>query len=128
LYGLVMKPMYGAAAMSLSSFCVCMNALRLNLIKVHDPKHDKMMKKRKRISGDLPETSKKEIKSMEKTVKIEGMMCPHCEARVKSALESLPGVTADVSHERGDAILTMKDEIPDEVIKETIEKEGYKVI
>ena len=119
LLGIEMKPVYGAAAMSISSFCVCMNALRLNLVKIHDPSRDKPVKNKK---------SKKEIKQMEKTIKIEGMMCPHCEARVKKALEDIAGVTAaDVSHERGDAVVTLSSPVGDEVLKGAIENAGYKV-
>lgn len=124
LFGVEMKPVYGAAAMSLSSFCVCMNALRLNLVKIHDPSHDRPIKRKNKNT-----TSKKENEQMEKTVKIEGMMCPHCEARVKKALEALPGVeSADVSHERGDAILKTASPVGDDVIKTAIEEAGYKVL
>lgn len=117
--GWEMNPMFGAAAMSLSSFCVVTNALRLNLVKVHDPKHD-----RKQIH-----ISKKEKKTMEKTMKIEGMMCGHCEARVKKALESLKQVEeAIVSHENGTAIVKLNKDVSDATLKKTVEKEGYKVI
>ena len=121
LFGIEMKPVYGAAAMSLSSFCVCMNALRLNLVKIHDPSHDKPIKRKNKNT--------KENETMEKTIKIEGMMCPHCEARVKKALEEIPGVaSADVSHERGDAVVTFTSEVDDSVLKAAIENAGYKVL
>ena len=121
LFGVEMKPVYGAAAMSLSSFCVCMNARRLNLVKIHDPSHDKPMKRKNKNT--------KESKTMEKTIKIEGMMCPHCEARVKKALEEIPGVaSADVSHERGDAVVTLSSPVDDSVLKAAIENAGYKVL
>ncbi len=117
LLGWKLNPMFGAAAMSLSSFCVVSNALRLNLFDVHSAKKDKKIK------------SKKERKTMEKTMKIEGMMCGHCEARVKKCLEALPEVTeAVVSHEKGTAVLTLSAPVSDEVLKRTVEEQGYQVI
>ena len=117
--GLQLNPMFGAAAMSLSSFCVVMNALRLNLLKIHNPKRDKKIKSKK----------EKEKAVMEKTVKIEGMMCPHCEARVKTILEELAEVDSAVtSHVEGTAVLTLNAELADDKIKSVIEAQGYKVI
>ena len=127
VFGIEMKPVYGAAAMSLSSFCVCMNALRLNLVKIHDPSGDRPLGKKNK--KEIKNTEIKENEKMEKTVKIEGMMCPHCEARVKRALEAIEGVAgADVSHVEGCAKLTLDADVADETLKEAIEKEGYKVI
>ena len=119
-----LNPMFGAAAMSLSSFCVVTNALRLNFIKIHDAGRDK------RIKNPITESIYiKEEKEMTKTMKIEGMMCGHCEARVKKVLEALPEVAeAAVSHEAGTALLTLSSEIADEVLKKTIEDQDYKVI
>ncbi len=120
ILGWQLNPMFGAAAMSLSSFSVVTNALRINFFDIFDKKSDK--KKRKNIR-------KKEVITMEKTMKIEGMMCGHCEARVKNALLALEGVeSAEVSHETGTAKVTLKAEVSDEKLKETVEKEGYKVI
>lgn len=121
VFGWELNPMFGAAAMSLSSFCVVSNALRLNLIDVHNPKRDKKIKaKVKTIQED---------KTMEKTLKIEGMMCGHCEARVKKVLEALPEVDeAVVSHTEGTAILKLNSDISNESLKELIEKEDYKVL
>ena len=132
--GLTMNPMLGAAAMSLSSFCVVSNALRLNLMDIYDPKHDKKIKHKKRSSDHLqpcgPErTIKKEPKeedTMKKTLTIEGMMCPHCEASVKKALEELDGVlSAEVSHETGTAIVSMNDPVADDVLKSAVEAKDY---
>ena len=121
VFGWKLNPMFGAAAMSLSSFCVVSNALRLNLFNIHSTKRDKKIKhKNKRI---------KEKKPMTKTVKIEGMMCPHCEARVKKILEQLPEVTEAVtSHTEGTAVLTLNADVSDEVLKGVIEADGYKFI
>ncbi len=121
LFGWQLNPMFGAAAMSLSSFCVVTNALRLNLFDVYSAKHDKKIKS--------PGKNKKEAKPMEKTMKIEGMMCGHCEARVKKTLEGIEGVTeAKVSHTAGTAIVTMSAPVADEVLKKAVEDQDYKVI
>jgi len=122
MLGWEMNPMFGAAAMSLSSFCVVTNALRLNLVKVHDAAHDRPLRNRKILS-------QKENTDMEKTMKIEGMMCSHCEARVKKALEALKQVEeAIVSHETGTAVVKLNKDVSDAVLKKTVEKEGYKVL
>ena len=118
LFGWQLNPMFGAAAMSLSSFCVVTNALRLNFVKVHSSKHDRKIKHK----------NKKENKTMEKTMKIEGMMCPHCEATVKKTLEAIDGVeSAEVSHEKCSAVLTMSKNVEDSVLKRAVEDAGYKV-
>ena len=119
--GLTLNPMFGAAAMSLSSFCVVSNALRLNFFKLRDASRDHKRKPHAK-------QHKEEIKTMEKTLKIEGMMCPHCEARVKGALEALEGVSAAVvSHERGTAVVTLTAPVEDAVLKKTVEDAGYTV-
>lgn len=121
-----LNPMFGAAAMSLSSFCVVTNALRLNLCRVYDPKHDRKATPDRKDKADKPNES--EEKSMTKTMNIEGMMCCHCEARVKKALEALDAVSeAAVSHESGTAVVTLSSDISDEKLKETVEAEDYKV-
>ncbi len=126
LLGWKLNPMFGAAAMSLSSFCVVTNALRLNLCRVYDPKHDRKAKPDRKDKADKPNES--EEKSMTKTMNIEGMMCGHCEARVKKALEALDAVSeAVVSHESGTAVVTLSSDISDEKLKETVEAEDYKV-
>ena len=113
--------MFGAAAMSLSSFCVVTNALRLNLFKIHKTKN---VKKIKPVQVDI-----KEIVTMKKTVKIEGMMCPHCEAAVKKALEAVDGVeTATPNHETNSAEITFTTSVDDEKIKKAVEDAGYKYI
>ena len=126
LLGWKLNPMFGAAAMSLSSFCVVTNALRLNLCRVYDPKHDRKATSDRKNKTDKPNES--EEKSMTKTMNIEGMMCGHCEARVKKALEALDAVSeAAVSHESGTVVVTLSSDISDEKLKETVEAEDYKV-
>lgn len=126
LLGWKLNPMFGAAAMSLSSFCVVTNALRLNLCRVYDPKHDRKATSDRKNKTKKPNES--EEKSMTKTMNIEGMMCGHCEARVKKALEALDAVSeAVVSHESGTAVVTLSSDISDEKLKETVEAEDYKV-
>ena len=121
LMGWTMNPMLGAAAMSLSSFCVCMNALRLNLLDVHSTRRDKKLKQKR-----ATETEEQE---MEKTMNIEGMMCMHCEATVKKALEAIDGVeAADVSHEANKAVVTLSADVSDEVLKEAVEAKDYAVV
>ena len=117
LLGWQLNPMFGAAAMSLSSFCVVTNALRLNLLRVHDSKHDHKIK------------HKKEKQAMTKSMHIEGIMCSHCEARVKKALEALDAVvTAEVSHVTGTAVVTLQTPVADEVLKQAVEAQDYRVI
>ena len=118
--GWKLNPMFGAAAMSLSSFCVVSNALRLNFFDLHRADRDRKIKAEKK---------KKEKKIMEKTLKIEGMMCGHCEARVKKALEAVPGVeSAAVSHEAGTAVVTLKEDVAYDILKKAVEDQDYKVI
>ena len=151
--GWSMNPMWGAAAMSLSSFCVCMNALRLNLFKVHNANRDRHGKGEvsetklnsliKKVTGNdessdepgqsetnnLHEDNLKEGKVMTKTMKIEGMMCGHCEATVKKALEAIDGVnSAEVSHEAGTAVVELSEGVQDEVLKKAVEDKDYKVL
>ena len=122
MFGLTLNPMFGAAAMSLSSFCVVTNALRLNWFRMHDAAKDKKIK-----PADI--AKKKEETEMKKTMKIEGMMCGHCEAKVKKALEALPQVDeATVSHEAGTAEVSLNGDISDEVLKKTVEDKDYKVL
>lgn len=148
LFGLKLNPMFGAAAMSLSSFCVVTNALRLNWFKMHDASRDKKIRKRKKQEGrerqeailqDKQERQEaiqqeqrkqnQEESTMKKTMKIEGMMCGHCEAAVKKALEALPQVdAAEVSHEAGSAVVTLNSEVAEDVLKETVEAKDYKVV
>ena len=119
LLGWELNPMFGAAAMSLSSFCVVTNALRLNFADIHSSKRDRKLKSK----------SRREKAKMEKTLKIEGMMCAHCEAHVKKALEALEGVTAaEVSHKKGTAVVTCSSEVSEESLKTAVEAEGYKVL
>ena len=126
LLGWKLNPMFGAAAMSLSSFCVVTNALRLNLCRVYDPKHDRKATPDRKNKTNKPNES--EEKSMTKTMNIEGMMCGHCEARVKKALEALDAVSeVAVSHESGTAVVTLSSDISDEKLKETVEAEDYNV-
>ena len=158
LYGIALKPMYGAAAMALSSFCVCMNALRLNRIKPYDASHDRVPRALSNLNIDISkvaeeisdrniideaadnigknikdkniiETKEQENMNMKKKVLIEGMMCPHCEATVKKALEALDGVElAEVSHEAGEAVLTLNGEVSDEALTKAVEDKDYKVL
>ena len=119
LFGWQLNPMFGAAAMSLSSFCVVTNALRLNWFNVHDARKDKKVKSHK----------KQEVTTMEKTMKIEGMMCEHCEARVKKTLEAIPQVdAAEVSYKAGTAVVTLNAEVGDDVLKKAVEDQDYKVL
>ena len=134
-FGLTLNPMFGAAAMSLSSFCVVSNALRLNLFDVHSTKHDRAPKNAASLpaaltqpAADENKESSKEDTAMKKTLKVEGMMCGHCEARVKKALEALPEVTeAVVSHETGTAIVTLNADVADDVLKKAVEDQDYPV-
>ena len=126
LFGWQLNPMYGAAAMSLSSFCVVTNALRLNLVKIHDASHDKKVKNRSHQASAT--INQMEDNSMEKTMKIEGMMCGHCEARVKKALEAFPQVAeAQVSHEKGTAVVKLNAEVSNEELTKAVEEQDYKV-
>ena len=119
LLGWQLNPMFGAAAMSLSSFCVVTNALRLNFFDITNPKKDRKIKYK----------SKKDDNAMTKTMKIDGMMCSHCEDRVKQSLEGLAQVSqAEVSHEKGTAVVTLTAEVSNDVLKKTVEDQGYKVI
>ena len=116
-----MNPMWGAAAMSLSSFTVCMNALRLNMLNIHDSKKDRPIRHKAKQESEGEE-------EMKKTMKIEGMMCSHCEASVKKALEAIDGVeSAEVSHEAGTAIVTMSKEVSNDVLKNAVEAKDYNV-
>ena len=135
-FGLTLNPMFGAAAMSLSSFCVVSNALRLNLFDLHSTRHDHAPKTAASLPAALTqpaadenkESSVKEDTTMKKTLKVEGMMCGHCEARVKKALEALPEVAeAVVSHEAGTAIVTLSADVADDVLKKAVEDQDYKV-
>ena len=143
LSGWQLNPMFGAAAMSLSSFCVVTNALRLNLFRMYDAGKDRRSKNA--VTGQTAaatakepddalekksETNqKKENETMKKTMKINGMMCGHCEARVKKALEAVEGVQeAVVSHEAGNAVVTLSSDVADEVLKKAVEDQDYEVV
>ena len=145
VFGWKLNPMFGAAAMSLSSFCVVTNALRLNFFPVRDASRDRRLRRRKthaalqetpqsgaasdQESADQPENQEREEQRMKKTMNIEGMMCGHCEARVKKCLEALPGVeSAEVSHEKGTAVVSMSGEVGDETLKKAVEDQDYKVL
>ena len=120
IFDWTLNPMFGAAAMSLSSFCVVMNALRLNFFKLYRAKKDKKIKPKNGLKEDI---------QMTKTLKIEGMMCGHCETHVKSALEALNGVaSAVVSHKDGTAVITLQKDVPEDILKQAVESEGYKVL
>ena len=130
--GITMSPMLGAAAMSISSFTVCMNALRLNLIRPYSNRHDRIRSSvRSRIpliEKDFEEYKTKENGKMEKTINIEGMMCGHCEATVKKALEALDGViSADVSHDKGTAVVSLEKDVADDVLTKAVEEKDFKV-
>lgn len=128
--GWKLNPMFGAAAMSLSSFCVVTNALRLNLLNIRSTKKDKKKQKAIDVSIiNINNNEKKEVNEMTKTMNIKGMMCGHCEAAVKKALEALPEVaSAEVSHEKGTAVVTLEKEIADDVLKKTVEDKDYEVV
>ena len=133
--GVAMSPMLGAAAMSISSFTVCMNALRLNLVKPYDTKHDRAKSDiRNKLAGlgkEFEKDTKKEKENinMEKIITIEGMMCGHCEASVKKALEALDGVvSADVSHEKGTAVVALSSDVADDILTKAVEDKDFKVI
>ena len=128
--GWKLNPMFGAAAMSLSSFCVVTNALRLNLLNIRSTKKDKKKKNAIDVSLiNINNNEKKEVNEMTKTMNIKGMMCGHCEAAVKKALEALPEVaSAEVSHEKGTAVVTLEKEIEDDILKKTVEDKDYEVV
>ncbi len=130
--GITMLPMLGAAAMSISSFTVCMNALRLNLVKPYESRHDRAKSNVRNMSGEIEnEFNKitiKENNKMEKTITIEGMMCGHCEATVKKALEALEGViSADVSHDKGTAVVALEKDVADDILTKAVEDKDFKV-
>lgn len=126
IFGWTLNPMFGAAAMSLSSFCVVTNALRLNLVNVHSPKHDK---KKKAVDICLDTTVKNKEENNMVTIKVEGMMCPHCEAAVNKALEAIDGVeSASASHEKGEVAVTLSKDVDIAVLESAITDAGYKVV
>ena len=131
LFGWKLNPMFGAAAMSLSSFCVVTNALRLNLFKLHNAGRDRKRKNAVAVNiiSDSSNNKKEEDNQMTKTIYIEGMMCGHCEAHVKKALEAIDGVAeAQVSHEKGTAVVTLTADVEDEVLTKAVEEQDYKVV
>ena len=136
IFGWKLNPMFGAAAMSLSSFCVVTNALRLNLLNIKDSRKDKKIRRRTVAlegeavaAAEIKKENKKEKMTMTKTMKIEGMMCGHCEAAVKKALEALDGVAgAEVSHENGTAVVTLEKEVDNAVLTKAVEDKDYKVV
>mgnify|MGYP000109737630 CR=1 FL=1 len=136
IFGWKLNPMFGAAAMSLSSFCVVTNALRLNLLNVKDSRKDKKIRRKAAVpagkvvaAAEINTETKKENKTMTKTMKIEGMMCGHCEAAVKKALEALDGVEgAEVSHEKGTAVVTLEKDVDNAVLTKAVEDKDYKVV
>ena len=136
IFGWKLNPMFGAAAMSLSSFCVVTNALRLNLLNIKDSRKDKKIRRKAAApagavvaAAEINTETKKENKIMTKTMKIEGMMCGHCEAAVKKALEALDGVaSAEVSHEKGTAVVTLDKDVDNAVLTKAVEDKDYKVV
>lgn len=129
-FGLTLNPMFGAAAMSLSSFCVVSNALSLNLFSPHETRHDRKRRRRTLPESVIHQNLQREelLHTMKKTIQIEGMMCPHCEATVKKTLEALPAVSgAEVSHTAGTAVITLSAAVDDALLKQTIEDKGYTV-
>lgn len=136
VFGWKLNPMFGAAAMSLSSFCVVTNALRLNLLNVKDSRKDKKIHRKAAVpagkvvaAAEINTETKKENMTMTKTMKIEGMMCGHCEAAVKKALEALDGVAgAEVSHEKGTAVVTLEKDVDNAVLTKAVEDKDYKVV
>ena len=136
VFGWKLNPMFGAAAMSLSSFCVVTNALRLNLLNVKDSRKDKKIRRKAAVpagkvvaAAEINIETKKENMTMTKTMKIEGMMCGHCEAAVKKALEALDGVAgAEVSHEKGTAVVTLEKDVDNAVLTKAVEDKDYKVV
>lgn len=136
IFGWKLNPMFGAAAMSLSSFCVVTNALRLNLLNIKDSRKDKKIRRKAAApagavvaAAEINTETKKENKTMTKTMKIEGMMCGHCEAAVKKALEALDGVaSAEVSHEKGSAVVTLEKDVDNAVLTKAVEDKDYKVV
>ena len=141
LYGIMMKPMYGAAAMACSSLFVCLNALRLNLFKLHDPSSDKVPGRFRKydinslasvavaeIKEELNEKNEKGDNTLKKTINVEGMMCEHCEATVQKALEALPGVSsAKASHKKGTVVVKLDNDVSDDILKNAVEEKDYKV-
>ena len=128
IFGWTLNPMFGALAMSLSSFCVVTNALRLNLTDIYDKNKRYRIKDKYRNSSEIIDVQK-EDNDMTRTMKIEGMMCGHCEARVKKSLEALPQVKeAVVSHEAGTAVVILNEEVDNSVLKQAVEEQDYKVV